>query len=910
MAIRHLIVSSASAFALMAGTAHAQTADPNQPAPPAPATDAAQPAPSAPADAASGDEIVITGIRASLQQAIAIKRQADAVVDAVSAEDIGKFPDKNVAEALQRVTGVSISRDFGEGERVSVRGTAPNLSLTLLNGHAVATADWFVLDQLAASRSFNYLMLPAEMVSTLEVYKSPKADIEEGGIGATINVKTRMPLDEKPLTINGSLQGVYSELADKVDPNASAMISWHNQDKTFGLLFGAIYQKRHLRRDGVEVLGYTAAPEELGEDLQIPALVGSVLFKQTRERIGFNATAQWRPTDTVEMSLTGLYSHMNADNFNQNYMAWFSNMLNNGAVPTNTTVEDGTVTSGTFAMIPGVNGAVFDAIDRLAHTQTRSLDYNVDFKPDDKWAFHGQIGYTDAEGETEAQPFWETNAPTGFTFDLHGVPKIHFTDLDPESADGMTLGWASYDTIKNTDQEFYARGDVTRLIEAGPFQSIKAGLKFTNHKRETLHIAGRTGTFYPWNGNDCGGGAPCGLDTVAGSMTPGNFLSDIGGNGVLDSYLQVDKGALEDLFGTLDFVDWTPTTTARDIRFLNPQASFQITEKTYGGFVMGNFSGERWRGNLGLRLVHTDQTADGWLIGDPGGEPNPFGPITPVTFKNSYTDWLPSVNVAFDVRDDMIIRAAAARTVTRPDYASMAPQIELRPTILTGTGGNPQLDPFRADQFDISFEWYPSRQSLVSVALFYKDIQTYITSATATEVHLVEQNVNPNPAGCTSAGANLWNCAFQVTRPVNGSGGTNKGAEISWQQPIWGGFGFQANYTYSDAKKSDGRAVEGNSKHTVNLVGYFENDLLSARLAYNYRSKYFVNQDRASALTADASSSLDASVSVNVMDNLAVTFDAINLTDENLKYYGNSKAQPRAIYDNGRQFYFGVRFKY
>lgn len=903
MAIRHWVIASASAVALLTGTAHAQTTG-------QPPSDAPPPTDAQPAASDEGELIVVTGIRASLQQAIDIKRRSDAVVDAISAEDIGKFPDKNVAEALQRVTGVSISREFGEGERVSVRGTAPNLSLTLLNNHAVATADWFVLDQLAASRSFNYLMLPAEMVQTLEVYKSPKADIEEGGIGATINVKTRMPLDQKQFALHGTLQGVYSELADKVDPNASAMVSWHNDAKTFGVLVGAIYQKRHLRRDGVEVLGYTAAPAVLGADLQIPALVGSTLFQQTRERIGFNATVQWRPSDTLEMSLTGLYSHMNADNFNQNYMAWFSNMINNGAVPTNTTIEDGTVTSGTFALLPGVNGAVFDAIDRLAHTQTRSIDYNIDYTPDSSWAFHGQIGYTDAEGETEAQPFWETNAPTGFTFDLHGVPKINFTNLDPTNPAGMTLGWASYDTITNTDEEIYARGDVTHFIDRGPFKSIKAGLKYTKHQRETIHIAGRTGTFYPWNGNDCGGGIPCSLSTVAGSLTPGNFLGDIGGSGVLDAYIQVDKQKLEDLFDTLTFVDWTPTTTARDIRFLNPQASFQITEKTYGGFVMGNFEGDGWRGNIGLRVVRTDQTANGWLIGDPGGEPNPFGPITPVTFNNSYTDWLPSANMAFDVTDDIVIRAAAARTVARPDYAAMAPQIELRPTILTGTGGNPALDPFRADQFDLSFEWYPSRQSLVSVALFYKDIQSYITTATSTEVHLVEQNVNPNPAGCVAAGTNLWNCEFQVTRPVNGSGGTNKGVEVSWQQPIWGGLGFLANYTFSDAKKSDGRAVEGNSKHTVNLVGYFENDLLSARLAYNYRSKYFVNQDRASALTADATSSLDASVSVNLMDNVALTFDAINLTDKNLKYYGNSKSQPRAIYDNGRQFYFGARFRY
>jgi len=189
-------------------------------------------------------------------------------------------------------------------------------------------------------------------------------------------------------------------------------------------------------------------------------------------------------------------------------------------------------------------------------------------------------------------------------------------------------------------------------------------------------------------------------------------------------------------------------------------------------------------------------------------------------------------------------------------------------------------------------------------------IQSYITTASFDETHNVESAVNPNPTGCTQVSGQMWNCDFQISRPVNGSGGTNKGLEFSWQQPVWGGFGFLANYTFSDSKKADGRPVEGNSKHTINLSGYFENELLSARLAYNYRSKYYVNQDRGTALTSASTYSLDASASINVMKNIALTFDAVNITDKNLRYYGENKSQPRAIYDNGRQFYFGVRMKY
>jgi len=242
-------------------------------------------------------------------------------------------------EALQRIPGVVINREFGEGERVSVRGTDKNLTKTLLNGHNVATADWFILDQLSATRAFNYLTLPAEIVGQLEVYKSPQADLEEGGVGATINVHTRNPLDLDPFTVSGSIQAVYSERSDKWDPQASGLVSWKNADETFGILAALIYQKRRIRRDGVEVLTYfnrlddPATPlvdEELAGGALIPGLIGSALFQQDRERYGGNLAVQFRPNDELEINLTGLYSKFNADNFNQNFLAWGSQAIGGG----------------------------------------------------------------------------------------------------------------------------------------------------------------------------------------------------------------------------------------------------------------------------------------------------------------------------------------------------------------------------------------------------------------------------------------------------------------------------------------------------------------------------------------------------------------------------------------------------
>ncbi|HEX6661661.1 MAG TPA: TonB-dependent receptor plug domain-containing protein, partial [Sphingomicrobium sp.] len=368
MAIRLMLIGSASAFALTAGTAHAQTT--NEPPTNAPPSGTAQPAPT---DTGSDNAIVITGFRRSQAASIQAKRQSSVIAEVVTAEDIGKFPDKNVAEALQRVPGIVINREFGEGERVSVRGTDKNLTKTLLNGHNVATADWFILDQLSATRAFNYLTLPSEIVGELEVYKSPQADIEEGGVGATINVHTRNPLDLDPLTISASAQMVYSERAKKWDPQASGLISWKNAGGTLGVLLGAVYQKREIRRDGVEVLTYFNNPAIAG-GAQIPGLIGSALFQQERERYGGNIGVQIRPSDKFEVNVTGLYTRFNANNFNQNFMAWGSNAIGGGGTLTNFTVEDDTVTKGTITSTPGGRGVVFDAIDRLAFSEVWSGD--------------------------------------------------------------------------------------------------------------------------------------------------------------------------------------------------------------------------------------------------------------------------------------------------------------------------------------------------------------------------------------------------------------------------------------------------------------------------------------------------------------------------------------------------------
>jgi len=853
-------------------------------------------------------ELVVTGIRASQAASIDTKRNADAVVDVLTAVDVGKFPDKNVAEALQRIPGIVLNREYGEGERVSIRGTAPNLSRTLFNGHALATADWFILDQQAATRSFNFLMLPSEIIGQTQVFKSPTAAIEEGGIGGTIDIITRKPLDLPSMHFVGSVQGAYTENSEKFDPQVSGLFSWKNPDSTFGVMVAGIYQERQIRRDGVEVLGYIDGPG----GVDVPGLIGSALFEQKRVRKGGNFAIQYRPDETFEANLTGLWSRFGANNFNQNYLAWATNALGGGGTLTNAVIQDGTAVAGRVTK-PSANarGAVFDAISRFANAETRNIDLDLTYRPNEAWEFKGRVGYTDAEGNTSNQPFFEAAASTGFDYDLRGgVPRVTFLDIDPTKPGDMLFDFGSLHQITNDDKEKYAYVDGTHFVEWGPLHAIQFGVKLTDHDRKTDFQATTFGSFFsPLQATGCSG--PCSPGNFAtGGLTPSDFLNDIAVNGTLTRYWQVDRKKLNSIYFGM------PASARARIPLYSE--IFDVGEKTYGGYLVGEFKGEGWRGNVGVRVVKTDQDAGGYVVDlAPGNNPgkevsNAFGAFERVDTSRSYTDVLPSANFSFDLSDQIVLRVAAARTVARPDFTDVAPRVALNAGALTGSGGNPDIDPYRANQFDLSLEWYPTQGSIVAAALFYKDIQSFITDVPTTEVFAIETKT-PNLTRCTKApGANvdLYNCQFSINRRTNGGGGRIQGAEFNVQVPIKYGFGIQTNFTYSDAKANSGDPIPGNSKYTLNLVGFYENDRLSARLAYTRRSKFFITFDRAAPLNQSALEALDASLSYKVTENISLQLDAVNLTDEKIVQYSGTKDRPRAVYDNGRQFYAGVRFQF
>jgi iron complex outermembrane receptor protein len=893
---RHILMTSAAAALAMSamGThAFAQAA-----------------ASGAPAASPDSTTVVVTGIRKSLQSALKQKRNADRVEEVISAEDIGKFPDKNVADSLSRATGVNVvtgsanAGGFGENERISIRGTDPNLNLTLMDGHNMATGDWFVLDQANAGRSFNYSMLPSEVVGNIEVIKASSADLPEGGVGGTVDVHVRKPLDLPANTFSMSAQALYASRPNKVTPNLSGMWSWKNDGHTLGVLVGAFYEQRDFRRDGQEVLGYTdqANFAGSGKTVSVPSLIGSAFFQQQRTREGGNLVVQWKPSDTFEAELSGLYTYLKADNSNHNFMMWGSHLAAdtpNAGYTTTTNPSDGKtyLTSATWtdaeevAGPNGDNGAIVqDDIFRKAHSSSYDINLDATWRALPDLTVKGQVGFTGGMGETDDSAAWETYwTGVGASYQLGKITPVQYTGLpsDPTSAAYLNnkFSWSWGGKQTSPDRELYAKLDFDYELPAGSFfKDVLFGARTTDHYRAVLYYA------YSWAGNGAySGTSGVNLGTVVGGKTPSNYAENL--PGIPNTY---SFGTADNVYNYLD-----SHNGGRKYGFYG-QASFGVREKTQAYYIMSKFGDDKWFGNVGVRAVHTDSTAIQYTV-------DPTGPIQSIfaapngyleeDIKHSYWNVLPSLNVNYKASDDLVYRASVSKVMTRPPYAQLAGYFYLVDANYTGgSGGNPDLKPFSATQYNLSAEWYYAPEALLSVGLFDLQIENFIKNVSFTGFYTDQKN----PQGHT----------FAMTGPVNGGSAKDTGIELNWQQPIGGGFGFIGNMTMSSAKTSSGGAVDGNSKLTYNLTGYYEQGPISTRLSYQFRSKFQSGEDRSTPMWQGDYATLDGTFDYQVNSHLTLTLDAQNLLDRKLTYFVGSPNIPRAYYDYGQTFYAGFRLKY
>lgn len=838
--------------------------------------------------------VVVTGVRAALEQSLRQKRDADAVVEVVTAEDIGKMPDKNVADAIQRLPGVNTQSSaggeggFGENDRVSLRGTSPSLQQTLFNGHAISTGDWFVLNQIGGNvgRSSSFSLLPSELVGSIVVQKSPTADLVEGGVSGAINVITRRPLDfRQQLTVEGSVQANYNDLSGETEPHLSGLVSWKNATNTAGILVQAFSEKATVRRDGQEILGYTPISATSAAALANPALagvivptfIGAALFEQTKKREGGAFDIELRPNRDLTLDLNGFYSKLEAPHQNTNSLAAPANSINSlGLIPINPVVRSNTLVGAAFTR----NAGEVDNIYRPdAGGESWYLDLNGKWRLNERFSLSGKAGKTHGVGWDRDDVYYQNNVDGGMAYALNGLSPASVSYPGGNTAVPGSTAWAGGGESQSVDQEKYAQLDAELRLDHPAFQALRFGARWTDHTRTAEHpLETRPG--------------PVGFTNPqpawSGQMYPGDFGSDLGGYTPIP-YFKYDGAALG---------AWGAIPGNRLLDYVlrhNWMNEFEVAEKTAALYGMVDFGGDGWSGNIGLRAIETRQTT---VVNLPGG-PTPitgsaFGPYTPTTFKRTYRDYLPSANLKYNLTPDLTVRTALAKTIARPDYSALGGSVSLNDDALSGSGGNVNLDPVRSTNVDLGLEWYYAPKALLSAGLFYMDLRSIVAQGTSTGSYY-----NNKRETFTE---------YQITSPYNTSG-RNRGIELSWQQPIANNFGMLVNYTFADGELDDGGELLNSSRNTYNVTGYFENERFSARLAYNWRSKYKAGVDRGASQHVDDMPSLAASVNVKLSERLTLTFDALNLTNETIKMYAENEDRPRAFYSNGRTFYLGLRGK-
>ncbi|OZB61962.1 MAG: TonB-dependent receptor [Lysobacterales bacterium 14-68-21] len=867
--------------------------------------------------------VTVTGIRDSEAESLALKKDAASHVEIVTAEDIGKLPAKNVADTLQRLPGVNISSasasegGFDENDRVSLRGTNPSLTQTLVNGHTIGTGDWFVLSQVqTVGRSVSYSLLPAEVVSQVVVHKTSEARLVEGGAAGSVDIITRKPLEfAKPMTAEASIGGVYSDLPSDTKPQFSGLFNWKNDSNTAGVLVQAFYEKRSLQRNGQEIVGgysqiqatdpiAVAHPDLAG--VYYPNLTGAALFTQQRERKGGVIDFEIKPTDNLTLDLSGFYSKLKADNYNRNYLMWASQFVPSGAgLQPGYTVSNGVLTNATFAPVAGSTTpyGVYDQISRPgASSESKYLTLDADWRVTDHFDLKGQVGTTRGTGASPTQDVVElgTAVGAGASWGMRGTGQPTNWNLggDNSSPSGIypQAGWIfGGQGIKVKDKEDWAQFDGELDFDDGALTSLQFGGRYAKHERSNpFEVAQGPNWASDWQ------------NPAAYPTTYQNYPSDYGSS----------------LGGSFPSNIWyyTPGQLAQiDAQFANrdPVSRFyfndiyKVQEKDSAAYVQLNWESGIASGNVGLRYVKTDETI-GYTSTAPDAEASSVtGPITGSAFgdyywnvyKHSYGKFLPSANLKFDLSDQWVARFAASQTMTRPDYSALAGSVSADDLTHTGSGGNPKLKPLISTNFDAAVEWYFAPRGLLSAGVYAMNLKDYVNFGNQVRSFKDLQATQ-------NAGHDVYS-DYLISVPTNVNGQV-RGLELNYIQPIGENFGVQANYTYADGHATGNKPLQGTSKNTYNVSGYFENKRFNARISYTYRSQFYAGVSRTDTYFQQGIGNLAASFGVQLTDYMSLSLDAMNLNNPKLKYFTQNAAygkQPYAFYVNGRQYYLNLRFK-
>jgi len=896
------------------------------------------------------EEIIVTGFRGSLELALDDKKKSAAAIDSIRSEDIAKFPDSNLAESVQRIPGVSIARDAGEGRNLTVRGLGAQFTRVRINGMEAMSTTGGTDSSGGANRnrSFDFNVFASELFNSITARKTASADVEEGSLGATVDLRTARPFDYPGFTAVVSGKAAYNDLAEETDPRASFLISNTFADGKFGALLSAAYTERSLLEEGFGTVRWDNGPSSGGlnpastptnitigqanaASTFLPRLPRYGVLTHDQDRLGVTGSLQWQVNEKNLINLDVLYSDFNADR-DENFLESisFSRTAAQGGKP-QTLIRDGAIApNGTLVY------GVFDGVDirsesRHDELETEFTNFTLSGSHDltDRLTLTELVGYSKSEFMNPIQTTitLDRRNSNGYSWDFRNDPRqpslnYGFDVTDPNSyaftnaAAGQGDGQSEIRLRPNGVDNEFKNGQVDLEFKFSDSLSFRGGINYKEYTFESYESRRASETSVP--------GLPPGV-TLA-NLT--KVISGVG-DGVIPSgtptaWLIPDLNAFARTFNIYSNSGQFALTSITNNNARGNNRS--VEEEDTGVYLQANFStdalGLPLRGDIGVRYVKTEQSAQGYL---------PATVVTSVTVDNDYTDTLPSLNLVAEINPDLLVRFGAAKVMARPSLTSINPggTVNLVGN-LSVASGNPNLDPTRATAYDLGVEWYFDQGALLSGAVFYKDIKTFTQT-------LVEQRTFVSSglplsllAGTTLTG----NEVFQFSRPVNTDGGPLKGAEVNYQQPFrflpgaFSNLGVLLNYTYVESKIDYVTSATGLtppvendlinlSKNAYNATLYYEDDDFSIRASMAYRDRYLTLVPATNAPTiqdaegTNETMNVDLSASYNVNDHITLTLEGLNLTDEFNDQFIDTRTDRVVTYTHtGRQYFLGGRYKF
>lgn len=876
-------------------------------------------------------EIVVTGIKGSMQQSLDRKRYADHFVDAITAEDIGAFPDQNLAESLQRLGGVAIDRKSGEGSFVSVRGLGPQFVQTTVHGRVIpSNADAGQNDGLGqanrGSRATAFDKFQAGLVHAVEVHKSPRADHVEGGLGGFIDIQPRKPLDIGRQVWGVATDATMNQLSDDTGPGVFGMYSDVIND-SMGFMISAQMDSKFNRSDMLrgEHWGGIRNIANGGNPVQatyLRHLVGE-LHTTDRDRLNISSAFQFRASDQLEMMVDVLYTETSAyeQAFWESYRLRFGE---NQFTNLNVIDDNGTPHLASYDAPGGVRLFLLNA-DEQVDTETTNIGFNLNFQASDQLAlsFDVQVSATDSPSTNREALVRNDNVSASYNkFGPGGFPSLTVNTDVSDPADVVTHIQRSQVHLVD-DSQSQVRFDVTYDINSGWLQTVQAGVRAYRQERGDKHryLAARAFRNDP-------------VTDIGTSTLPVNdFLSGTGVSVYPEPAVQADLEAYYQTFftradeilagGCFHTGDECSVTGFSSGRF-----NEDLTHEDDGNalYAMVTFGGELGdtpvSGNFGIRYVDNSVSSNGEQAEPALDLTDPLNPVLIQTapeflsVSHEYTEVLPSLNVRFDPREDLVVRASWAKVMSRPSFLDLNPRLTVQANNLSTRGGNGMLDPTTATQFDLALEWYFAPYSIAQAGVFWKDIEAFVQPD-------FEDVTYPGIVDPTSG----LPVVLTSARPLNSGKSDLTGLELGYQTTFsnlaapFDGFGVSANYTYIDSgsdftNESTGTAysIPGLSENTVNLTLFYEKGPYTGRLSYNSRDDFLdsISDFQGNPTFVDEYDQWDASFGYAYNDNLKFSFEAINITDESVRYYYNvltgTQEHFQGVQHTGRRFEFGVRY--